>query len=71
MKKNLLIIISLLLFLAVIYFIDSTVDNDNVDCVDNKVNHVLIFFGAIIILAIVLMYFFIFRKFDNDKIEKE
>ncbi len=67
MKKNLLVIATLLLLLVAGYYADYTVDTNHVDCFDNKVNHVLIFCGAMILISFAIICFLLFYKFDNDK----
>ncbi|MBN8695611.1 MAG: hypothetical protein J0L87_03685 [Bacteroidetes bacterium] len=71
MKKAFLLIASFLLLSVVIYYVDYAADTDHLDCFDNKVNHILIFCGVMILALITIICFLLFYKFDNDKIEKE
>lgn len=71
MKIRLMVIAALLLLPVIIYYADWLLDDNHVDCFDNKVNHVLIFCGAMILVAIAIICFILFYKFNNDKYEKK
>jgi len=56
MKKITILIIAVMLLLAVlIYWVDYALDHNHVDCFDNKMNHVLISFAAIILMAVAVL----------------
>lgn len=68
MKLKLIVIAALLLLPVIIYYGDYFADDNHVDCFDNKFNHVLIFCGAMILIASAVICFVLFY---NAKSEKE
>ncbi|MDO9184413.1 MAG: hypothetical protein Q7W13_00255 [Bacteroidia bacterium] len=68
MKKITILIIAIMLLLAVlIYWVDYALDHNHVDCFDNKVNHVLISFASIILIAVVVLCFVLFYSTKREK----
>lgn len=68
MNLRLMVIEAFLLLPVIIYYADYFTDDNDVDCFDNKFNHVLIFCGAIVLIVSAVMCFVLFY---NDKFKKE
>lgn len=68
MKRALIPVAIIFLLSVIVYYADWLLDDEHVDCFDNKVNHVFIFAGSMMLIAIAVLCFVLFYhpKKKND-----